>query len=105
MKRFAYLFSLSTTAFILAFAIMTSCEGPAGPAGQAGADGTNGVDGDDGIDANETCKVCHNDESLMLAKQIQHGNAVHMTGGNFERSDKDCAACHTHEGFVDRMTS
>jgi len=102
MKRFAYLFSLATGAVILSLALTMSCEGPAGPAGTAGTDGTNG---ENGIDANETCKVCHNDETKMLAKQIQHGASSHQTGGNFERSDKDCAACHTHEGFIDRMES
>ena len=90
MKRFAYLFSLTTVAFFLAFTVFTGCEGPAGIAG---------------VDANETCTVCHNDNSGLLAKQVQHSNSGHMTGGNFERSDADCAACHTHEGFMDRMAS
>ncbi len=90
MKRFTYLFSLTTVAFFLAFTVFTGCEGPAGVAG---------------IDANETCTVCHNDNSGLLAKQVQHSNSGHMTGGNFERSDADCAACHTHEGFMDRMES
>lgn len=90
MKRFAYLFSLTTVAFFLAFTVFTGCEGPAGTAG---------------VDANETCKVCHNDNSDMLAKQVQAANSGHMTGGNFERNGADCAACHTHEGYLDRMAS
>ena len=90
MKRFAYLFSLTTVAFFLAFTVFTGCEGPAGVAG---------------VDANETCTVCHNSASDMLAKQVQAANSVHMVGGNFERSDADCAACHTHEGYINRMAS
>jgi hypothetical protein len=99
MKRFAFIFSLITAAIFIAALAFTACEGPAGPAGLDGADGL------DGIDANETCKVCHNDETKLLAKQVQAGNSVHMTGGHFERSEGDCAACHTHEGFIERMTA
>jgi hypothetical protein len=102
MKRFAYLLSLTIAAFAILSIGMMSCEGPAGPAGEAGADG---IDGIDGIDANETCKVCHNEDSDLLAKQVQAGNSGHMTGGAFERAEYDCAACHTHEGFIDRMDS
>jgi hypothetical protein len=102
MKRFTYLISLSIAAFAIAAIGMVGCEGPAGPAGQAGADGVDGVDG---IDANETCKQCHNEKSDLLAKQVQAGNSAHMTGGHFERSSASCAACHTHEGYMDRMAS
>lgn len=97
MKRYTYFILLSFSALILAVAGMTSCEGPAGPAGADGADGM------DGVDANATCTKCHNENSDMLAKMIQADNSVHMTGGAFERNDADCAACHTHEGFIERM--
>jgi hypothetical protein len=30
---------------------------------------------------------------------------VHYTGGNFERSTTDCAVCHTHEGFIERIAT
>jgi hypothetical protein len=99
MKRFTYLLSITVAAFAIAAVGMIGCEGPAGATGQAG---TNGADG---IDANETCKVCHNDGSDLLVKQLQAGQSGHMTGGNQARSGADCAACHTHEGFIDRMTS
>ncbi|MFC2115918.1 collagen-like protein [Bacteroidota bacterium] len=103
---------------ILIIVFMTflySCIGPAGPPGEDGidgADGANGVmgpsgadgtNGTDGTDANATCIYCHNDNSDILAKQLQAGNSGHMTKGNFERSDAGCAGCHTHEGFMDRM--
>jgi hypothetical protein len=99
MKRFTYLFSLTLTAFFLAALVIIGCEGPAGPPG------ADGADGQDGTDANATCTQCHNDDSEVFVKSLQAGNSKHMTGGAFERSDADCAACHTHEGFLDRMES
>ena len=92
MRKFLYYFGLSLSIFALVVCIQlaSSCEGPAGMAGE---------------DANETCVQCHNDATLVLAKQLQAANSVHMTGGNFERNAADCAACHTHEGFLDRMES
>ncbi len=106
MKRFAYLLSLTTTAFLFAFLAFTSCEGPAGPAGADGIDGTDGIDGVDGIDGQDgtaLCATCHNDASDMYAKSLQAANSGHSTGTAFERNGADCAACHTHEGFIDRM--
>ena len=106
MKRFAYLLSLTTVAFMLTFVAFTSCEGPAGPAGKDGVDGTNGIDGVDGVDGQDAtamCAVCHNESSDMYAKSLQAAASGHSTGTAFERNDADCAACHTHEGFVERM--
>ena len=103
MKKFAYLFSLSVTAFLLAFAVMTGCEGPAGP---AGADGTNGSDGINGTDGTAVCLACHNDDTDVLAKSLQAGTSGHMTGGHFRYGDDtECSICHTHEGFLDIMES
>ncbi len=106
MKKYTFFIVLTFTALILAFSGMTGCEGPAGPAGTDGIDGIDGADGADGangMDMDASCKVCHNDGTELFAKSLQAGASVHMTGGNFERSDADCAACHTHEGFIDRM--
>ena len=106
MKRFTYLLSFTLTAFFLAAVIMIGCEGPAGPAGKDGTDGidgVDGVDGKDGADGTTACASCHNDDTDVFVKSLQAANSKHMTGGNFERSDARCAACHTHEGFIDRM--
>ncbi len=92
MRKYLYYLGLSLSVFALVVCVQlaSSCEGPAGVAGE---------------DANETCVQCHNDATLVLAKQLQASNSGHMTGGNFERNASDCAACHTHEGFLDRMES
>lgn len=105
MKRFTYLFSLTLTVFTIAAVAFVGCEGPAGPAGAAGADGADGADGKDGVDANATCTECHDESTDIFVKRLQAANSLHLTGGDFERSGKDCAACHTHEGFLDRMES
>jgi hypothetical protein len=94
MKRLAYLLSLTTAAVFLAFMAFTGCEGPAGPPG---------ADGLDGMDANATCTQCHNENTDIFVKSLQASVSKHMTGGNFERNDAECAACHTHEGFIERM--
>ncbi len=101
MKRFTYLLSITVAAFAIAAVGMIGCEGPAGATGQAGIDG---VDGIDGIDANETCKVCHDYGTELLAKQLQTAASAHMTGGHYRYADRtDCSVCHTHEGFMEVM--
>ncbi|MBN2519149.1 MAG: hypothetical protein JXB17_01480 [Bacteroidales bacterium] len=83
-----YIITFLTTLFTLiicSITIFTSCKGPQGE------------------DANETCIQCHNDGTTLLARQLQAANSVHLTGGNFERNSSDCAPCHTHEGFVERI--
>jgi hypothetical protein len=100
-KRISMITLLGGLAILLAGAmILSSCEGPQGP---PGLDGTDGVDGVDGVDANETCIVCHNAEVVVLAKQQQTLNSMHLTGGNYERNSADCAKCHTHQGFHEAL--
>lgn len=105
MKRFTYLLSFTLTALFFAAIVIVGCEGPAGQAGTDGKDGIDGVDGQDGTDGTAACSACHNDDTDVYTKSLQAANSKHLTGGNFERSDADCAACHTHEGFIDRMES
>lgn len=80
-------------------------EGPAGPAGPAGATGPAGPAGPPGADGNATCGQCHVDNTDLFAKQLQYAQSFHYTGGDFERSTAPCAACHTHEGFMERLAS
>ena len=69
------IFRLLTLAMAaVAFAFVTSCEGPAGPAGDPGTNGTDGVagaDGANGQDINETCKQCHNEGTEVLNTAFQ----------------------------------
>jgi hypothetical protein len=41
----------------------------------------------------------------LFAKQVQYDNSVHRNGGNFERNSASCAACHTSQGFLERIAS
>ena len=77
-------FFIFTTGLILS--LFSSCEGPAGLQGQ---------------DANETCIQCHNNETLVLAAIVQHGNSGHQKGTTFERNTTACAPCHTHQGYLE----
>jgi hypothetical protein len=90
------------TTFLLAVALLTSCEGPAGPAGIAGKDGSNGTDGTDGKDANETCKECHNPETVDLIS-VQFEFSKHGYGETYfgEAGNQGCSPCHESEAFKD----
>ncbi len=92
MKKFSFTFAAATMIFSVGIGLsfLTSCEGPAGPAGQ---------------DANETCIQCHNDKTTVLAKMIQASNSAHQTGTTFERSTSDCAPCHTHQGYLEVLST
>ena len=96
-------------AFILVAALAVSaCEGPegpagpTGPAGPAGAAGPAGPAGPAGQDANENCTQCHTSDVEMFAKQQQLLNAAHGPG-QYVRDSGECAVCHTHQGFLDRL--
>lgn len=105
-----------STAFVAAALLLiplfTACEGPkgpegptgiAGPTGPTGPQGPQGPVGPAGQDANENCTQCHTNNEALFARQVQYENSVHRNGGNFERNAADCAACHTSQGFLDRI--
>jgi len=102
-------YSTVTTVFmasIFSLLMLTGCEGPAGPQGAAGTNGTDGIDGVDGVNAAETCTDCHTADTKIKARQVQWAASTHAIGGNFERGgSRTCAACHSHEGFVERIAS
>lgn len=104
--RTPLLLGVTTLAFLL-----VGCEGPAGPEGpegpqgQVGPTGPQGPAGPAGQNANEDCTQCHTDDTNIFARQVQYQSSTHFTGGNFERSTTDCAPCHTHEGFVERLAT
>lgn len=103
MKNLLKILSLLTIAGF----ILTSCEGPMGPEGPAGKDGTNGTNGTngkDGKDANETCKLCHN-KATVSAVAIEFNHSLHATGEAYENATRNtCAACHSHQGFLNVVT-
>ncbi len=109
-NQFYKFLTLAICAF--AFAFVTGCEGPEGPigpkgdtgaAGPGGPTGPTGPQGPAGADANESCKQCHNDNTLVLnAKATQFGVSRHALGTYYNRGG-ECAACHNNEGFLARV--
>jgi mono/diheme cytochrome c family protein len=81
--------------------IATSCvkEGPMGPAGEDGKDGTNGSNGLNGTDGTTSCIVCHSSDQKLFAMENQWSKSGHGTLPDFERSEGECAICHTSQGF------
>ena len=87
-------------------AVAGCIEGDVGPAGPAGPAGSAGPTGAAGLDANQTCTECHTGDTDLKVRQVQWAASTHAKGGNFERGDDAaCAACHAHEGFVDRIAT
>ncbi len=91
-------------ALIVGMAIMFfGCEGPAGETGPAGSEGLQGLPG---ADANETCKVCHNETDVIVAKQDQWAASGHATGGHSYYGYRvGCAPCHTSQGFLEVVST
>lgn len=60
------------------------------------------VEGGTGTDV---CFQCHSDQDFeLLWAESQWENSVHASGNNVDRNSSSCAGCHTHEGFVSRIT-
>jgi len=86
---------------VLAMA-MVGCEGdegPAGPAGPAGPTGPAGDDGADGENALNTCVDCHNNDTELLAIEMQFAQSGHFDTVYWERTGS-CMECHNHNGFI-----
>lgn len=98
----------SLFAFVLAIGLI-SCTGddgdtgPAGPTGQTGPAGPTGPEGPEGMGFQD-CIACHQSQKIS-AKIFQWEHSVHATGGHFVRNQASCAACHTSQGFLDRIAS
>ncbi len=109
--------SFGIKCFCLVFLLaMVGCEGDVGPAGPAGPAGTQGPagpagpageDGADGADGSGTnnCMECHGNDQLITAKVFQYENSIHYLGGHYGRSNATCAACHSSQGFLDRIAT
>ncbi len=99
LKSNHFYISFTFIAAILFVFISCTKEGPQGPPGKDGEDGINGQDG------TASCIQCHDNSQVWEAKVLQWSASVHATGGNFERNDAECAACHTSQGFLQRMAN
>jgi hypothetical protein len=77
--------AILTFSSVMAFSLLTSCEGPQGIAG---------------VDANESCKQCHNPEWVTAVSdefdlsKHKYGEAAFEEAGN-----ATCAPCHESEAF------
>jgi formate-dependent nitrite reductase cytochrome c552 subunit len=98
---------LSSLAFVLLMGLV-GCEGDIGPQGTIGPQGPlgpPGAAGQDGQNGAENCIQCHGNNQLITAKMFQWENSVHYLGGHYERNQASCAACHTSQGFLDRIAT
>ena len=108
MKRQLLLGALKGVAILLLATFIIGCEGdegPQGPVGPAGPIGQTGPSGQDGQNGAENCVDCHGNNQLITAKMFQWENSVHYLGGHYDRNAATCAACHTSQGFLDRIAT
>ena len=109
-NRLFQFLTLATCA--VAFAFVTSCEGPAGPAGPVGpagatgAQGPQGNDGTPGVAGTAGCLECHSSDRKYEVTQ-QYNTSGHSMGiaAAYVDGRANCATCHTNEGFIERMWS
>lgn len=109
-KKITQLLTLAFCA--IAFAFVTSCEGPMGPAGTNGTDGadgtngTNGTDGTPGVDGNVSCLECHTQAGMDALHDLydQSGHASASTT-SYAGGRASCARCHSNEGFTNYLTA
>jgi hypothetical protein len=85
----------------VAFMVLTmaACEGDEGPVGPAGPQGPPGEPGDPGQNALNTCVDCHNNDTELLAIELQYAQSGHFDTIYWERTGA-CMECHNHNGFI-----
>ncbi len=97
--------TITLVAVLSLILLVIGCQGSPGETGPAGSSGPAGPAGPAGPVAMAACSDCHNDTTLVLARQVQYANSLHGSGFTFERSGADCAICHTSEGFTERVAT
>jgi hypothetical protein len=84
-------------------------KGDTGPAGPGGGKDTVYFDPRqlEGFAPGIVCGSCHNPDQdttyYVWARKYQWELSKHFYGGDYERSQADCAGCHTTEGFIQAM--
>lgn len=62
-----------------------------------------------GLSESDDCFVCHGDnDALLLAAKGEWLNSVHASGASVDytnRAGRDCAQCHSHQGFLDYLAT
>lgn len=106
MKKFTFL-TMMASIFLFAVIMLASCtkEGPAGSTGAIGPAGPTGEAGINGTDGTAGCIECHDGGTSqgIFAQAMQWQASKHATGGNFNRNTRDCATCHTSQGFRENL--
>lgn len=87
--------------FVVFAVVFTGCKGKDGADGATGPAGADGLNGVDGIDANSFCRTCHNVANWSaIEAQLESSKHGDRTGNMAEEGQrKDCAKCHSAQGF------
>jgi len=113
-KKMSLLLGLTLSLVLVLLVPMISCASPADSeaSGDAAAEDAETVvvseDEDAGggkADRLSACMDCHNDTTLILAREVQWEASYHGSGMTFERNGASCANCHTSEGFTERVAA
>jgi len=79
----------------------TGAQGPQGVQGPAGSNGADGADGQ----GTQNCMECHGSNQVITTKVFHWEVSNHAIGGTYVRNNATCSACHTSQGFLDRIAT
>lgn len=107
-----YLGTLLTALFLSLLVVSCTKEGPVGPegpqgdTGPQGEQGPQGDKGEKGDDGSVTCLTCHESGTISNIS-AQFTTTGHYAGesAGYAGGRSYCAPCHSHEQFVNYMTS
>ena len=54
---------------------------------------------------NSTCISCHNSRGLVVARNVQRSNSLHVISFTYQGGTAECAICHSSEGFTERIAA
>ncbi|MHB1377311.1 MAG: hypothetical protein ACYCXB_07810, partial [Candidatus Humimicrobiaceae bacterium] len=106
MKSTAILLGLTISVVLILSITMLSCQSSAAKAtstnsAAAKATSTNYA----AAKTSSTCINCHNSRGLVVARNVQRSNSLHVISFTYQGGTAECAICHSSEGFTERITA
>lgn len=100
MKKTAILLELTISVVLVLSATLFSCQSPAALKNSSASSTTA-----DFVKINSPCISCHNSRGLVVARNVQRSNSLHVISFTYQGGIAECAICHSSEGFTERIAS
>lgn len=102
MKRTATLLGITLSVVLILSITMLSCQSSA--AAEAGS--SNSAATTVAVaKISSTCISCHNSRGLVVARNAQRSNSLHVISFTFQGGAAECTICHSSEGFTERIAA